>query len=341
MYIQSQIQPIKVWAFTKLLLVLAVLSFGKILRRRTGAEDEDDTPPFVKDSLYYTPGSIDKDGVLTIDYKLLGNLSLGFFATKSVSEFKTYGSGKVEDETFLVIPKDDLSKKAVAKAVDPQDVAKCFAFSESIQNNLYGQLGYTVFAIEGADIAPSITGLIKNSPTKLTFKNLPENLTDAEKALLKEFTITQSCAVSTGFEDLGLHKAGVTDAICQPNSALPADGAKCADDSKPKVYLKGYMQAEFGNADVKGLKDHLVRFGPVAIYLNSQDPYDYNHYGLIVGWTKDNWLYANYAGGVLYVHEPPQIEGKYFGYVFINGVSVIRAALGLIAAVLVLPALLL
>ncbi|KAA6399627.1 MAG: hypothetical protein EZS28_004836 [Streblomastix strix] len=329
-------------AFTKLLLVLAVLSLGKIVRRRAGAEDEDeDVIPFVKDSLYYFPGSVDKDGVLTIDYKSIGNTSLGFFATKTISDFKAYGSGKVDDETFLVVPKDDLSKKEVAKTIDVLDVAKCNAFNEAILTNLYGQLGYTVFAIEGADIAPSITGLIKNSPTKITFKNLPDNLTDAEKEELKDFTITESCATSSGFEDLGLHRSGVTDAVCQPNTALPADGAKCADDSKPKVYLKGYKSAEFGNADVKGLKELLIRFGPVQIYMNSQDLFDIAHTGLLVGWTKDNWLFADYAGGVLIVTEPAQTEGKFFGYVFINSFSVVRVALGLLAAVLVLPALLL
>ncbi|KAA6395108.1 MAG: hypothetical protein EZS28_009360 [Streblomastix strix] len=94
------------------------------------------------------------------------------------------------------------------------------------------------------------------------------------------------------------------------------------------------------NADVKGLKELLIRFGPLQIYLNTQDLFDIAHTGLLVGWTKDNWLFADYAGGVLIVTEPAQTEGKYFGFVLINGVSAIRAAFGLVAAVLVLPVLL-
>ncbi|KAA6386073.1 MAG: putative dynein heavy chain [Streblomastix strix] len=330
-------------AFSKLLLVLAVLSFGRIVRRKTFADDpiEYILPSYTKGTLYYTPGSVDKDGVLTVDYKSIKDPEVGIFTTKLISDFKEYGSGKAADETFEVVPKDDLAKKEVAKGVLKADADACDIFDISVNNEFYGQLGYTVFAIEGADIAPSITGLVKNGPNKFAFKNLPENLTDAEKAVFKDGSVSQTCA-GNGFEDLGLHKAGVTDAVCQPNNAIPADGAKCADDSKPKVYLKGYKSAEFGNADIATLKDLLVRFGPV--FINDEDAEVLSGtQGLLVGWTTDGWIYADDTGTSDFIvrYESPRVEGKYFGYVLINGVSAIRAALGLIAAVLVLPALLL
>ncbi|KAA6354952.1 MAG: hypothetical protein EZS28_049521, partial [Streblomastix strix] len=134
-----------------------------------------------------------------------------------------------------------------------------------------------------------------------------------------------------------------------PNTGIPAEAAKCTTDEKYKAYLKGYRLGQF-EGDANTLKSLLVRFGPVDV-------------GgiLVIGWEqdeekKDVWILAYPAYTIsgddlvnAYTYEWDSIPAEEFldgdttyqGYVLFNGVSAVRAALGLIAAVLVLPALLL
>ncbi|KAA6367420.1 MAG: hypothetical protein EZS28_037052, partial [Streblomastix strix] len=133
-----------------------------------------------------------------------------------------------------------------------------------------------------------------------------------------------------------------------PNTGIPAEAAKCTTDEKYKAYLKGYRLGQF-EGDANTLKSLLVCFGPVHVGANA-----------FIGWEqdadkKDVWILAapEYTGEGLdrtltYTYKWQSVpateylgdETTYYGYILFNGVSAVRAALGLLATVLVLPALL-
>ncbi|KAA6376625.1 MAG: hypothetical protein EZS28_027847, partial [Streblomastix strix] len=139
----------------------------------------------------------------------------------------------------------------------------------------YDLLGYSIKTQASADIAPSITYIVKNGVTSIEIQNIPSNLTTAENSIAVSQTCTPS--VSSAFLDtisLGLHKAGTTDNVCASNTAIPSDERKCANGDKSAVYFKGYKFVTFGAADVDTLKAAILRFGAVNLA----------KVGLVVGW---------------------------------------------------------
>ncbi|KAA6385770.1 MAG: hypothetical protein EZS28_018703 [Streblomastix strix] len=328
-------------AFTKLLLVLAVLSFGKpsILNRKAGATH-------TTGNLYYNTEKLDKNGVLTLD--LTGYKNGTDFepveGVKKITDYKIINStAKEADDSYYVV-KDEatLEKLQTSLALAPAEIA-CPNVAYAHDYDIYGIIGYTIYAIDGTDIAPSLTHIYKNGPTKITYKNIPEGL----ETVFADQTITPSCSYLE--ESLayayGINKAGVVDAKCVPNSGIPAESEKCTTDATYKAYIKGYRLGYF-TGDKDTVKSLLLRFGPVQIGSN-----------IVIGWEKvdtiESWILAvpEYTGEpplhtLTYTYgwdtaEVSEYKPTYDGYVLFNGVSVIRAALGLLAAVLVLPALLL
>ncbi|KAA6354415.1 MAG: hypothetical protein EZS28_050058, partial [Streblomastix strix] len=170
-------------------------------------------------------------------------------------------------------------------------------------------------------------------------------------------TVDPTISIDAYFEYV-LHKSGFVGADCIPNTEVPTDTTKCATgaEGQYKKNFEKFKQAVFkGKPDT--IKQVLINFGAVRIYDGT----------VIVGWDAENWVTVVEAPIPVVVtpdqernvDEDPEVEpdllpyeyvlgtkaistwGEVQGFVFNNGFTALRAALGLIAAVLVLPALLL
>ncbi|KAA6386335.1 MAG: hypothetical protein EZS28_018133, partial [Streblomastix strix] len=222
-------------AFTKLLLVLAVLSFGKpsVFRKKAGA--------YAKDSIYYFSETVDKNGVLTFDVKDVK--SADDFApkelSKKITDYKLLDAASSETlEKYYGIAAD---KAALAKLLTSvaltADEINCDYVAEEHFYGFYGLVGYSVYAVEKVDLAPSLTHLIKNGPTKVTYKNVGEGL----NTTFVDETVEQTCDSDNMYTFFfGVTRNGIVDKKCVPNTGIPAEAAKCTTDEKYKAYLKGY-----------------------------------------------------------------------------------------------------
>ncbi|KAA6354792.1 MAG: hypothetical protein EZS28_049681, partial [Streblomastix strix] len=194
---------------------------------------------------------------------------------------------------------------------------------------LYGLYGYAVLAHEGKDISPSITWLIKMGPKKIIYKNVP----DEYKSLLTEIDLPQTClSVYFVYTAFAINHGGFVDSACIPNTEVPDDTTKCADGSEITAYLVGFKSGTFiGKVD--DMKEAILRFGPVWAVPG----------GLVVGWKDTNWITveSTYLSGSSYTlgTTPIITDGQYSGLAIFDGVSVVRAALSVIVAAVVLPAL--
>ncbi|KAA6367068.1 MAG: hypothetical protein EZS28_037404, partial [Streblomastix strix] len=81
-----------------------------------------------------------------------------------------------------------------------------------------------------------------------------------------------------------LHKNGVVNKSCIPNTAIPQDASKCVDANVVyKSYLKGFKEGYFYDIDTVTLKKLLIRTGVVKLDVNSE---------LIIGWQGSDWIKA-------------------------------------------------
>ncbi|KAA6382436.1 MAG: hypothetical protein EZS28_022032, partial [Streblomastix strix] len=108
----------------------------------------------------------------------------------------------------------------------------------------------------------------------------------------------------------GLHKFGISDSICFPNTGIPSDITKCADgETTPEIYLYNYSVGGFEYKDVQTVKEMLIRFGMVFL----------NNYGIIIGWEKNNWVVAEQGYDTSYTLKTYNIQNmKYGGSIFIK-----------------------
>ncbi|KAA6390883.1 MAG: hypothetical protein EZS28_013589, partial [Streblomastix strix] len=230
--------------------------------------------------LYYNDESIDQSGTVTVDY------------LKIVQD--TYQTGRVKIADFVPLNK-------TASTTDQSFyVQRLFSYIRDLKTTqplnryerdcdivyrarntfIYGLYGYSVFSYANTDIAPSITGLVANGPSRIEFINVPPSETDD---FFTNRTINKECS-NQDYEDFflsyALQSAGIYDTKCQSNEQVPSDGTKCHDGTDPISLLKGYQVGYFANLDEYAVKDLLIRFGAVYIY----------HYGLIVGWNGNNLI---------------------------------------------------
>ncbi|KAA6362469.1 MAG: hypothetical protein EZS28_042004 [Streblomastix strix] len=107
---------------------------------------------------------------------------------------------------------------------------------------LYGLYGYAAKFYENAEIAPSITGLIKAGPNLFHYTGVPTEKQGTEGFI--DVDISQQCNKEItqvgGFSQLfyGLESFGVVDSGCIPNNDMPSSLTQCADGSAIKSYLK-------------------------------------------------------------------------------------------------------
>ncbi|KAA6395926.1 MAG: hypothetical protein EZS28_008550 [Streblomastix strix] len=330
-------------AFIKLVLVLAVLSLAKISDRhaekfarfRAGA---DEGPQPEKNVLYFPIGKVDDKGELLIDYSKLDLEKDLPYTTLKFSKGKVYRSGaKITDTSFYLVPKDGFAALKTSLPLNATEIT-CNFVSTMHLVGIYAQLGYGINAIKDINLAPSIAYILANYPKKVTWK-YPGGEGDETETIS-----TQSCATyDPYYTHYAVHKGGFVAADCIANTGYPADISKCSQEGgKYDKYFEGYKEAFFtGNADT--IKEALIKFG--AVQLDDGD--------LVIGWEDSNWITVqelvegddeeeeylySYALGTTAIDTTKQdLEA----FVYASGFTAVRSALGLIAAVLVLPALLL
>ncbi|KAA6358588.1 MAG: hypothetical protein EZS28_045886, partial [Streblomastix strix] len=188
---------------------------------------EDEFP--ATDAIYYFSGVLGADDVVTIDNQEI-------FDTKRISA----GSNSKKIERFAVLDNDTTETSSeylpVAETealfdalktttVLTEDEIACSIVSGLRENIPYSFYGYTVKAVTGADIAPSMTQLVKSGPKII--RNININPDDPEDYLDEE--VVQSCQsyYNDSLLQYSLHKNGVVDTLCIPNNALPLDATKC------------------------------------------------------------------------------------------------------------------
>ncbi|KAA6377765.1 MAG: hypothetical protein EZS28_026710, partial [Streblomastix strix] len=282
----------KFMTFNKIILVfaLAALSFGRlyqgnriIARASTG-------------NIYYDAEFQNKKGKLTVDMKGWDD-STYVPHFKSIDNYTAIAEGaketdanfqSVEDATFATL------KTSVALTADE---LKCAVVKDAHDEGLYSLLGYSAYYQGKADIAPSITHLIKAGVSEYTIKNPIKQFTD-DPTFKETTTVTQTCAGgSTYLITYSTNFNGLVDTSCIPNTVVPEDASKCASGDLSPV-LKGYKLGEIFGLDTTTLKKLIQRFGAVLI-TTEEDGED--AYINVIGWKKEGevefWIYTYTING--------------------------------------------
>ncbi|KAA6368499.1 MAG: hypothetical protein EZS28_035974, partial [Streblomastix strix] len=174
---------------------------------------------------------------------------------------------KITDKSFLIIPnisKADFEKLNTSKPLNELENA-CLPVYQAYRS-YYTILGYTILALKGVDIQPSITYIMMNYPTK-EIQKYPDGTMyedseiDIEQPVCESYSVGNNNAIP-----YVVHKYGVVGTDCFPNTAVPGSTTECSQkDGKFEKYLVGYKQGIFqGDADV--MKEALIKFGPVYVY---------------------------------------------------------------------------
>ncbi|KAA6394490.1 MAG: hypothetical protein EZS28_009984 [Streblomastix strix] len=240
-----------------------------------------------EDQLLYNPQKVDANGVVEFKYADY-TTETGFQKTVKFSSYLPLKENvNTSSESFNAISSDNF---ASLKTTIPLTQAEydCGETHQSRFQLLYGLYGYAAKFYENADIAPSITGLIKAGPNLFHYTGVPTEKQGTQGFI--DVDISQQCNKEItqvgGFSQLfyGLDSFGVVDSGCIPNNDIPSGLTQCADGSAIKSYLKGYTIGDFSNGNVDTVKNALLKFGPVW----------HNDDGLYVGWEKidgvDNWI---------------------------------------------------
>ncbi|KAA6380715.1 MAG: hypothetical protein EZS28_023758 [Streblomastix strix] len=220
-------------------------------------------------NIYYDEEFQNKKGQVTIDMK-------GWNDSTYVHHFK-----KIDDYPVLVQGAKETGAKflSVANTEEPlyklktsvtltSGELRCDVEKQAFVSGYYSLIGYSAYYQGNADIAPSITHLIKAGVSEVTVKNAPKELTDVP-CFNDTVTVQQTC--SAGDLDLLTYSKsynGIVDTFGIPNTVVPDDASKC-QTGKMSPVLKGYKTGQVFNADFITIKKLLQRFG--AVHLNIEE----------------------------------------------------------------------
>ncbi|KAA6375584.1 MAG: hypothetical protein EZS28_028893, partial [Streblomastix strix] len=201
---------------------------------------------FAKDSIFYYGETVDKNSVLTFDVKDVTSAEdwEPKYLSKKITDYKLLDSASSETlEKYYGIAADKAAlEKLLTSVALTTDEINCDYVHEVHEVGFYGLFGYSVYAVEKVDLAPSLTHLIKNGPTKVTYTNVGEGL----NTTFVDETVAQTCDHENDYAVIfGVTRNGIVDKKCVPNTGIPAEAAKCTTDEKYKAYLKGYRLGQF------------------------------------------------------------------------------------------------
>ncbi|KAA6401641.1 MAG: hypothetical protein EZS28_002834 [Streblomastix strix] len=234
---------------------------------------------FEKGNLYYSPDTVGDNGILIHNFKNY-NENLGFLKSKEIINFNILQESVTNTSlSFSSIPSDGFENLKTNVALT-QAERRCKAVLDSYNSGLFALYGYTAKAVEDADIAPSITALIKSGPSQVQYLNVPSNY----KQIFKDYNVTQQCNGTQIELSYGLNKQGVIDSQCIPNTDIPEDINRCIGSGvEYQTHLKGFREGSFYNADERIVKDLIIRFGVVV-----------TNAGILIGWELRKWVLVDY-----------------------------------------------
>ncbi|KAA6375306.1 MAG: hypothetical protein EZS28_029166, partial [Streblomastix strix] len=153
--------------------------------------------------------------------------------------------------------------------------------------SLYTFLGFAAYSYKSSDIAPSITGLIANSPNYITY-------TDVSIPYEEPYRY-KSCGGQPAqggvyyydeyYTSFAIEKYGIVGQECIPNYYEVPTGpiTQCTSGNPGVTYnatLKGYRIGVAYDQSVSDIKGLILRFGPVLVDFGDE-------YLIIIGWKKD------------------------------------------------------
>ncbi|KAA6334952.1 MAG: hypothetical protein EZS28_053013, partial [Streblomastix strix] len=212
------------------LLIIFTLSFAHHNTQiKVRNDDDDDDDPKVVEIKYFSLQP-DTKGVITVNFDdLEGDTQLLPIKSKSLSDFDSiFTDFSVKNNTFTTIPLENFQDLKTSIALTAKE-QKCTAVTQFFDKFNYGLYGYTVLALEQLDLAPSITALIKNGLTKITYTDVPQSKTEYYKDIL----FNEGCNTTDNIKYLtyGIRKSGVVDTECFPNNKIPTVTKQCTTNT--------------------------------------------------------------------------------------------------------------
>ncbi|KAA6398308.1 MAG: hypothetical protein EZS28_006165 [Streblomastix strix] len=265
-------------AFNKLLVVFLLISISLCQAHKLGinkpfSRTRNAPELYENEVLYFAEGTINDYGELIID---VADIVDGFDKDAvPFSQRNPYRAGTaITNDSFFAVtlPSGGFDALKTSQALS-QDEEKCNFVAATQYSYVYALLGYTIKARYDVDIAPSITYIMKNFPTKFISRQEGEQ---DDVSVIQQAT----CDDISNYIAYVVHKYGVVGSDCIPNTEVPESTTNCTlPEGKYEKYLVGYKYANFfGNNDA--VKQALIKFGPAFVY----------GYGLIIGWDPENWI---------------------------------------------------
>lgn len=129
--------------------------------------------------MYYYDGKLDKNGVLTVDAKGETNSTNIPGKTIKIDDFSYISSYySVEDQYFNkdMFIVSDIENLNTSQPLNTSEIS-CNNVALSHEMGIYGLLGFTYKSIYLSNVySPSITYMLKNGPSKITYKNVADGL---------------------------------------------------------------------------------------------------------------------------------------------------------------------
>ncbi|KAA6396098.1 MAG: hypothetical protein EZS28_008372 [Streblomastix strix] len=251
------------------------------------------------DYLYYYAGNVDKNGVHTLDEKNAAGCE-GFQSIPPskvrILKFPIREKNvSVHDNSYvqLLLDTQEIADSKAAQLLN-RSQKYCTGFNMAYYSGLYALLGFTLKALVSDPykqaFAPSITYMIQNSPSLITFKNRPEQY----RPYFYDRDIEKTCNSYDPVDYLpfALLSVDVTSSECFPNTEIPGSTSRCINGDKVNVKLKGYTFGTFNNLSSTDVKELIIRFGSVQ-----------TGGVVLVGWKDTKWIAADRDWD----------ENKYFG----------------------------
>ncbi|KAA6371914.1 MAG: hypothetical protein EZS28_032559 [Streblomastix strix] len=268
-------------------VLLIILSYCEILtsKRLTKSNDIIDIIKY-KDRLYYPRDRIDDNNDLILNFseytpEIITPKFIPYYSTK-ISAFVPYSGANRFGESFLSIQRADFVRLKTTQTLNQSEI-ECNLVRESYEEKIYSLLGYTIRAIKGLDIAPSITYIAANRPSRVIVKfPISQQYPDQISQLPPP-----SCDMHDDDQLLiayVLRKYGVVGTDRASNSDIPTYKSNCFSGSLENFdpVFKGYTLAIF-RGNMNTVKDAIIRFGAVNL----------NDIGIIIGWEGRRWIVAS------------------------------------------------
>ncbi|KAA6396208.1 MAG: hypothetical protein EZS28_008269 [Streblomastix strix] len=283
-FTKFQIVPIKQPSKLILVLALAVISFARPFATRHRPFAKDFTPD--KTSLFYFAEKMDDNLIVTID---IANEQDGFVYTGKVkinTLKQLHITPRSDASSFQLFTDEKVAQLNAFQKIYPDEQA-CGLVYDYYTRSLYTFFGFAAYSYKSIDIAPSITGLVANSPNYITYTDT--SIPYEDQIQYKSCSGQPAPGGGVYFYDeyytsFAIDKYGIVGYECMPNTFAPQGPITSCTSGflgvTNNATLKGYRIGVALDQSVSDIKGLILRFGPVLV--------DFvDDYLIIIGWKKD------------------------------------------------------